>query len=54
MSDFYVHPCRLRGEVDIPPSKSQTLRAVLFASLAQGRSVIRRPLLSPDIQSMLR
>jgi len=39
--------------IDLPPSKSQTLRAILFASLAKGRSVIDNYLHSPDTLSMI-
>lgn len=38
----------LRGEVQIPASKSHTIRAVAISSLASGKSVIRHPLLSSD------
>lgn len=41
----------LKGTVAIPASKSHTIRAVAIASLAEGRSVIRNPLLSGDTQS---
>ena len=34
--------------VDAPPSKAHTLRAIIIASLAEGKSVIRRPLLGDD------
>ena len=34
--------------VDAPPSKAHTLRAIIIASLAQGKSVIRKPLLGDD------
>ena len=36
------------GTVVIPGSKSHTIRALFFASLAQGESIIRAPLLSND------
>lgn len=41
------------GEITIPSSKSQTLRALLFASLAKGRSTIENPLASPDTEAMV-
>lgn len=44
----------LGGEIIIPPSKSHTLRAILFASLAHGESIIRHPLDSPDATAMMR
>lgn len=39
---------RLCGAVDIPGSKSHTIRAVAIGSLAAGDSVIREPLASAD------
>jgi 3-phosphoshikimate 1-carboxyvinyltransferase len=39
---------RLAGEVVSPGSKSQTIRGLIFALLADGRSVLRRPLDSED------
>lgn len=41
----------LSGAVDVPGSKSHTIRAVALAALASGASVIRRPLESHDAQS---
>jgi 3-phosphoshikimate 1-carboxyvinyltransferase len=38
----------LKGEVQIPASKSHTIRAVTISTLAKGRSVIRHPLISSD------
>jgi 3-phosphoshikimate 1-carboxyvinyltransferase len=38
----------LRGEVQIPASKSHTIRAVVISSLAYGKSIIHHPLLSSD------
>lgn len=43
----------LKGSMHIPSSKSHTLRAILLASLAQGRSSIRLPLHSPDTDQMI-
>ncbi len=42
---------RLAGPVEIPGSKSHTIRAVAAASLAEGNSVIREPLISSDTLS---
>jgi 3-phosphoshikimate 1-carboxyvinyltransferase len=39
---------RLRGSVDIPGSKSHTIRAATICSLAAGESTIREPLASAD------
>ncbi len=38
----------LRGKIQIPASKSHTIRAGTISSLAHGKSVIRKPLLSSD------
>jgi 3-phosphoshikimate 1-carboxyvinyltransferase len=46
-----VRKSRLKGEVVIPPSKSHTIRAVAIASLAEGQSTIRNPLVSNDTLS---
>ncbi|NGX53951.1 MAG: 3-phosphoshikimate 1-carboxyvinyltransferase [Chlamydiae bacterium] len=48
-----VAPSSLSGEVRVPPSKSQTQRALLFGLLAKGRSVIHYPLHSPDVEAMV-
>lgn len=42
------------GCVTIPGSKSHTIRALFFASLAEGRSVVRNPLISNDALSALK
>ncbi len=44
----------LHGEVIVPGSKSHTIRAVLLATMAEGRSVIHNPLTSNDCLSALR
>ncbi len=41
------------GTIKIPPSKSQTHRAILFASLAKGSSVVTNFLNSPDSEAMI-
>lgn len=43
-----VNKSKLSGSVEIPGSKSHTIRAVAIASLAQGASVIRKPLAALD------
>ena len=48
-----VNPSSLRGEAEIPASKSHTIRAVVIASLATGRSRIIKPLDSADTRSAL-
>jgi 3-phosphoshikimate 1-carboxyvinyltransferase len=46
-----VQKSRLKGQVQIPASKSHTIRAVAIASLAKGRSFIRSPLESEDTKA---
>lgn len=53
MARFLVSPSKLQGEIIIPPSKSHTLRAILFGALANGKSVINNYLKSPDAFCML-
>ena len=43
----------LKGEVEAPPSKSYTHRAIIHASLAEGESLIYNPLLSGDTQATI-
>jgi 3-phosphoshikimate 1-carboxyvinyltransferase len=43
----------LEGNVEAPPSKSHTHRAIVLASLADGKSVIRNPLLSQDCMATI-
>lgn len=38
----------LKGEITVPGDKSMTHRAIIFASLAKGKSVIYQPLLGED------
>jgi 3-phosphoshikimate 1-carboxyvinyltransferase len=49
--DFIVRPSRLSGAVAIPGSKSHTIRALAFALLGSGESVIDMPLDSSDTRS---
>lgn len=53
MQKIVVKPSSLSGKIVIPPSKSQTLRAILFASLARGTSTLFNPLESPDVDAMI-
>lgn len=43
----------LFGTYFVPPSKSQTIRALLFATLAKGKSTIKNPLFSTDTYAMI-
>lgn len=38
----------IKGELTVPPDKSISHRAIMFASLAEGKSIIRRPLMAED------
>jgi 3-phosphoshikimate 1-carboxyvinyltransferase len=49
--NFVCRKSRLHGAVTIPGSKSHTIRAVAFASLASGESRIEAPLESGDARS---
>jgi len=53
MLSYRVKPSGLQGEISIPPSKSHTLRAILFAAFARGVSTISNYLPSPDTNAML-
>jgi 3-phosphoshikimate 1-carboxyvinyltransferase len=53
MSFYCVKKSELNGGITIPSSKSHTLRAILFASLATGKSVIHYHLPSPDTSAMI-
>ncbi len=46
-------PSVLSGSINASPSKSQTMRAILFASMADGKSIIRNVLASPDVDAMI-
>jgi len=48
---FIVRPSKLSGEVEIPGSKSHTIRSLFFAMAAGGESVISSPLESADTRS---
>lgn len=51
--EYRVKRSSLRGEVYIPPSKSQTIRALIFAMMAKGTSKVHNYLHSPDIFDLL-
>lgn len=53
MKRYRIEQSTLQGEMTLPPSKSQTLRALLFSALGKGGSVIENPLLSPDTTAMI-
>ncbi len=49
--NFIVNNSHIKGAVQIPGSKSHTIRAVAVAALASGESVIEQPLESADARS---
>lgn len=58
MTNCIIHPVnqnshKIGGMILASPSKSQTLRAILFSSLADGNSTIKNVLLSPDAKAMI-
>lgn len=54
MTDLKIFPSHIQGEIEIPSSKSHSIRAILFASLAKGQSTIKKRLDSPDICAAIR
>jgi len=44
----------LSGRVNVPSSKSHTLRAVIFGAIASGKTIIRNTLISPDAKSCVK
>jgi 3-phosphoshikimate 1-carboxyvinyltransferase len=50
---YQVEKSSLNGSIAVTTSKSHTMRALLFASLAKGRSLVRHPLASPDTRAMI-
>lgn len=53
MTHYYIQKSSLKGHITVPSSKSHTLRAILFAALASGRSVIHHYLPSEDTLKMI-
>lgn len=53
MRSYVVKRASLEGEIALPPSKSQTLRAILLAALGSGESRIHQFLDSPDTHAMI-
>lgn len=54
MKTVCVKKSSLSGKITLPPSKSQTLRAIFFAAIAKGKSSIKNILRSPDVEAGLR
>ena len=53
MASFLISKSSLKGELSIPPSKSHTLRAILFGALAHGITRVENYLPSADAQAMI-
>jgi 3-phosphoshikimate 1-carboxyvinyltransferase len=53
MRHFSITPSGLKGSISAPPSKSHTMRALLFATLANGLSTIKNALPAPDTDQMI-
>ncbi len=53
MASVRIKSGKLHGTITIPTSKSHTIRSLLFALMAKGKSHIRHPLPSPDTFAML-
>lgn len=53
MTQFVVKRSSLTGHLKIPPSKSHTLRAIVFGMMGKGKSIIRNYLHSPDTDAMV-
>lgn len=54
MTDVFVnYTDLLQGEIEIPPSKSHTQRAILMAAMCEGISEVKNYLSSPDIEAMI-
>lgn len=54
MTYLLVQPSVVSGTISLPPSKSHTMRALLFAAMAVGQSTIKNVLASPDTDAMVR
>lgn len=53
MTHLFVKPSQLKGSFSIPPSKSQTLRAILFGLMGKGKTRVDNFLRSTDTQAMI-
>ena len=52
--EISVKKSKISGQVEIPGSKSHTIRAIFIAALASGTSTIKMPLISEDTVAALR
>lgn len=53
INQITVYPSQVRGHISAPPSKSETHRAIICASLACGTSMIENVILSEDIKATI-
>lgn len=49
--DKILSPAGICGQIDIPASKSQTIRALLLALFSKGTCILHNPLISQDTQA---
>lgn len=54
VKSFILSKSQLAGEVELPSSKSHSIRAIVFATLATGTSHLEKLLDSPDIEQALK
>ncbi len=52
--DITIIPSKIKGTLRLPPSKSQTFRAMIFAAFATGHSCIENYLKSRDTEDLIR
>jgi 3-phosphoshikimate 1-carboxyvinyltransferase len=53
MTKWRIHPGPVKGNIVIPPSKSHTLRAILFGLMGKGNTTVNHYLDSPDSAAMI-
>lgn len=53
MTQIAIKPKKIKGSIKVPPSKSMAHRAIICASLAQGKSTIRNIEYSKDIEATI-
>lgn len=54
MTSLMIKPSKLSGEIELPTSKSHSIRSIIFASMAEGKSTLHKLLDSPDIEATLK
>ncbi len=54
MARLSVKKGQLKRRIAVPPSKSHTLRAILFGLMGRGMTVIHNPLLSSDTEAAMK